>query len=216
MNERESFDLREEYAETPEAPVVRARAAESPTSAEVSRRAARFSDGEEAELLTPPPQTRASQDQSQEAAQSPGVQRTVRILRSAIPFVQRLLPLLDGNIGTAVSNILAPRPQPKPPHPSGDLDLTAIEDSLAGLRSQQRSLRLQMTEQNAFVKRVEDQLEKVREATNRNTLEQKELQEDLKAFGKKIKIAFIFALLLTVAGFSMTLVLFLRLNRVIP
>ena len=45
-----------------------------------------------------------------------------------------------------------------------------------------------MTEQNTLLKRVEDQLEKVREATNRNTLEQKELQEDLKAFGKKIKI----------------------------
>jgi hypothetical protein len=215
MNERESFDLRVEHTEAPQAPVMRPRAAESPLSTEVSSPAARFSEEEKDEQLTPPPQNRASQDQTLEAAQSPGVQRAVKILRSVLPLAQRLLPLLDGNIGTTVSNFLAPRPQPKAPHPPGDLDLAPIEDSLAKLRSQHHSLRLQVTEQNASLKRVEDQLEKVREATNRNTLEQQELQEDLKAFGKKVKIVVIFALVLAAASFCMTLVLFLRLNKVI-
>lgn len=215
MNERESFDLREEYAELPDAPVIRGRAAESPLSTHLDTCEPYSSEEEKADHITPPPGRRLKQV-PEEAAQSPGVQRAVKILRSVLPLAQRLLPLLDGNIGTAVSNILAPRPQPKPPQSSGDLDLAPIEDSLAGLRSQQRSLRLQVTEQNASLKRVEDQLEKVREATNRNTLEQQELQEDLKAFGKKIKIAVIFALVLAAAGFSMTLVLFLRLNKVIP
>jgi hypothetical protein len=215
MNERESFDLREEYAETPEATVMRPRAEESPLSIEACQRAPHSSEEENAEQFTSPPQTRASQDALAEAAQSPGVRRAVNILRSVLPLAQRLLPLLDGNIGTTVSNFIAPRPQPKAPQPSGEVDLAPIEDSLARLRSQQRSLRLQVTEQSASLKRVEDQLEKVREATNRNTQEQQELLEDLKSFGKKVKIVVIFALVLAAAGFGITLVLFLRLNNVI-
>jgi len=42
-----------------------------------------------------------------------------------------------------------------------------------------------MGEQNSSLKRVEDQLEMVREATDRNTLEQQELLEDLKAVGQQ-------------------------------
>jgi hypothetical protein len=215
MNERESFDLRDEYAETPEATVMRPRAVESPLPTEAGKRAPHFSEEENDEQFTAPPQTRSSQDALAEAAQSPGVRRAVNILRSVLPLAQRLLPLLDGNIGTTVSNFIAPRPQPTAPQPPAKLDLAAIEDSLAGLRSQQRSLRLQVTEQNASLRRIEDQLEKMREATNRNTLEQQELLEDLRSFGKKVKIVVIFALVLAAAGFGITLVLFLRLNNVI-
>ncbi len=35
------------------------------------------------------------------------IQKTLNALKSALPFVQRILPLLDGNIGTAVSNLLS-------------------------------------------------------------------------------------------------------------
>ena len=55
---------------------------------------------------------------------SPGPQHGPRhghVLRVALPFVQKILPLLDGNIGTAVSNILTPHPPPPPQHPPVDL-----------------------------------------------------------------------------------------------
>jgi hypothetical protein len=77
-------------------------------------------------------------------------------------------------------------------------------------------LRDQVIEQNNSLKRVEDQLEMVREATDRNTLEQQELLEDLKAFGNKVKFVVVIALLLVVAGFLMTLALFLHIQRVLP
>jgi t-SNARE complex subunit (syntaxin) len=131
--------------------------------------------------------------------------------------VQRLLPLLDGNIASTVSNLLAPRPHPQAP-PSAKLDLGPIEDGLADLRTQHERLRNQVMEQNNSLKRVEDQLEMVREATDRNTLEQQELLEALKAFGKKVKIVAIIALMLAAVGFLMTVALFvfLHIRRVLP
>ena len=143
------------------------------------------------------------------------MQRAVSMLRAALPFVQRLLPLLDGNIATTVSSLLAPRPHPQAP-PQANLDLAPIEDGLAELQTQQQNLRDQVMEQNNSLKRVEDQLEMVREATDRNTLEQQELLEDLKAFGNKVKVVAIIALALVVAGFLMTLALFLHMQRVLP
>jgi hypothetical protein len=75
---------------------------------------------------------------------------------------------------------------------------------------------MQVTEQNTTLKRVEDQLEMVREATDRNTLEQQELLEDLKAFGNKVKVVAIVALVLAAVGFFMTLALFLHIQKVLP
>jgi t-SNARE complex subunit (syntaxin) len=131
--------------------------------------------------------------------------------------VQRLLPLLDGNIASAVSNLLAPHAhshQQAPPSPK--LDLMPLEDGMAELQTQHQNLRDQVMEQNNSLKRVEDQLEMVREATDRNTLEQQELLEDLKAFGNKVKVVAVIALALVIAGFVMTLVLFLHVQRVLP
>ena len=71
-------------------------------------------------------------------------------------------------------------------------------------------------EQNTSLKRVEDQLEMVREATDRNTLEQQELLEDLKAFGSKVKMVVIIALGLVAIGFILNLILFLHVQRVLP
>jgi len=146
-----------------------------------------------------------------------GVQRAVSALRAAMPFVQRILPLLDGNIGTAVSNMLAPHHHaaaPPPPPPS--VDLAPIEDGLAELQTQQRELRDQVVEQNSSLKRVEDQLEMVREATDRNTLEQQELMEDLKGVGAKVNLVALIALGLLGVSVVINVVLYLHIVRVLP
>ena len=62
------------------------------------------------------------------------------------------------------------------------------------LQVQHRELREQVVEQNTSLKKVEDQLEMVREATDRNTLEQQELMEDLKAVGNKVNVVALVAL----------------------
>ena len=71
-------------------------------------------------------------------------------------------------------------------------------------------------EQNSTLKRVEDQLEMVREATDRNTLEQQELIEDLRAVGNKVTTFALFALGLLAASVLLNVILYLHLKRVLP
>ena len=143
-----------------------------------------------------------------------GAQRAMNLFRMVMPIVQRLLPLLEGNVLTAISNVMAPRPQAPPPAPK--VDLAPLETSLAELQTEHRGLREQVTEQNASLKRVEDQLEMVREATDRNTLEQQELLEDLKTFSGKLKVVAVIGIGVLVIGIVLNLILFLHIQRVLP
>jgi hypothetical protein len=138
----------------------------------------------------------------------------VNAIRAALPFVQRILPLLDGNIGTAVGNMLAPHHHTPPPPPA--VNLAPIQEGLADLQTQQHELRDQVVEQNSSLKRVEDQLEMVREATDRNTLEQQELLEDLKSVGSKVNLFAVVALILLAVSVIINVVLYLHILRVLP
>lgn len=164
---------------------------------------------------TPPPPGRSltSGTPSPEGTESgSGVQRAMNALRSAVPFVQRLLPLLDGNIVTAVSSILTQNSQkPAPP-----VNLAPIQDAVNELQAQQRELHDNIVEQNISIQKVEDQLQMVREATDRNTLEQQELMEDLKAVGKKVNVIALIALGLLAISVVLNLVLYLHIQRVLP
>jgi len=145
------------------------------------------------------------------------MERAMNAFRIALPFVQRVLPLLDGNVATAVSNILIP--QAKAPAPAS-VDLTPIlapiQDGLADLRVQNRTLRDQVAEQNVSLKRVGDQLQQVREATDRNTLEQQELMEDLKVVGNKVNMFAAVALGLLGLSVLLNIFLYLHIMRVLP
>jgi len=137
-----------------------------------------------------------------------------RILNQAMPYVHKLLPLIDGNIATVLGNLLAPRPPA--PAPAPVVNLEPIEDNLNSLKAQHRELRNQIVEQNSSLKRVEDQLEMVREATDRNTLEQQELMEDLKAVGNKVNLVAVVALLLLAVSIALNVLLYLHISRVLP
>jgi len=163
---------------------------------------------------TPPPPEHALA-RSAPAHQPPsGLQRAAGALRAALPFVQRILPLLDGNIGTAVSNVLAPYPQMPPPPPP--VDLEPIEDSLSELQMQHRALRNQFLEQKTALKRVEDQLETVREAADRTAREQEEVLEGMQAVRKKVNRFAILASALLAVSLIMNVLLFLHVQHMIP
>jgi hypothetical protein len=72
---------------------------------------------------------------------------------------------------------------------------------------------VQIIDQNSSLKRVEDQLEMVREATDRNTLEQQELIEDLKAVGNKVNTFAFIALGLLAVSIALNVILYLRLHH---
>jgi hypothetical protein len=144
-----------------------------------------------------------------------GIQRVINAVRASLPFIQRILPLLDGNVGTVVSNLMAPPPhRPAPPPPP--VNLAPLEEGISSLQAQHHELRTQIVEQNTSLKRVEDQLEMVREATDRNTLEQQELLEDLKGIGNKVNIFAMVALLLLVVSVMVNVILYLHIKRVLP
>jgi hypothetical protein len=169
-------------------------------------------DGEHFRAVPPPGRGLANPSDSYSSSQSVnGFQRAIGALRLALPFVKRILPLLDGNVATSLANFLTPQPPPAPP-----VDLTRFEDGLAELQAGHRDLRDQIVEQNSSLKRVEDQLEMVREATDRNTLEQQELLEDLKSVGNKVNAFAFFALALLAISILLNVILYLHIRRVLP
>ena len=167
--------------------------------------------------VPPPGRTLANPPPERPAAPGSTLQRAVNVMRVALPFVQRILPLLDGNIYTTVSNILSPpHPPAPPPPPASVVDLAPIEIGLSELQTRHSELRDQVAEQNTSLKRVEDHLQMVREATDRNTLEQQELLEDLKTVGNKVNLVAIVAIGLLGILVLLNLALFMHINRVLP
>ena len=166
----------------------------------------------------PPVRQRALQTRSVEPPPST-LQRAAGMLRHAIPIVQKLLPLLDGNFGTAVTNILTPPAPAAPPPPSAApvlVDLTPIKESFAQLQTLHQDLHVQIVEQNSSLRRVEDHLELVREATDRNTLEQQELLADLKAMGSKVNVVAAIAIGLLAISLLVNMALYMHIQRVLP
>ncbi|MGA3345812.1 MAG: hypothetical protein ABSC76_13175 [Terracidiphilus sp.] len=114
-----------------------------------------------------------------------GLQRAAGALRTVLPHLLRLLPLLDGNVGSAVSNLLNP-PQPAAP-PAPPVDLEPIEHGMAELQGEHRGLRAQVLEQNASLDRIEGRLQTVEEEIASNALAQQELLTELKAVGNRVE-----------------------------
>ncbi len=212
----EGIEEQQQITESAEAP--QPRAVGSPLPMGNGARVQPPPTDDEAKQAPPaPPLGRSLTSSTTPVQQTSTLQRAVNVLRVALPFVQRMLPLLDGNIGTAVANILNPPPPPTPPPPPApELDLAPLETGLAELKHQHRELHDQVVEQNSSLKRVEDQLEMVREATDRNTLEQQELIEDLKAVGGKVNLVAIIALGLLGISLLLNIALYLHIQRVLP
>lgn len=151
------------------------------------------------------------QQSAPHSEEMPGMKRAVGALRIAVPFVQRLLPLLNGKIGTAVSNLLVPPPQPAPP----PVNLAPIGDGLTDLQTQHKELRDQVAEQSESLKRMAEQLEALREAANRNTTAQQELRDDLEATARRFGVFAICALALLTVSVVLNVVMFLRIDHVL-
>jgi hypothetical protein len=226
MSELEGLELRDQdsadpglsdsrLAEPEQAAPARPRAIGSPLSMGTSRHQPLSTEqGDVTGLAQAPPPVRALGHGAPSEEPPSSLQRTVSALRSFFPIVQRILPLVDGKIAAAASNFFGHRAKASAPAPR--VDVAPIAAGLADLRIQLSSLRDQVLKQNTSLKRVEDQLEMVREATDRNTQEQQELQEYLKTLGNKVKMVVILALGLVAIGFILNLILYLHIQHRLP
>jgi len=166
------------------------------------------------EEVQPAARAFAAQPASTPEPDASGLVRAVQAVRSAWPLIQRLLPLLDGNVITAVTNLLTPRPAA--PLPAKAVDIGPLESGIAELKAQQREMRGIVVEQDLAVKRLVEQLDLVRQATDRNTSEQQDLIDELKAAGKKLNIVAFLAFALLAASIALNVVLYLHVHRLLP
>lgn len=170
--------------------------------------------GQSGRTSVPPPGRSLSVPAQSEVEMSSGMQWVLSVMKQAVPFVRKLLPVLDGQLASAVANVLVNRPHAPLPPPR--VDLQPIENRLTEFEIQQRGLKDQLADQNASLKRVEDKLESVREATDRNTLEQQELVQDLKTMGTRVNLLALLFLGLLVISVLLNIFLFLHIQRVLP
>jgi hypothetical protein len=150
-------------------------------------------------------------DETEQADHPSGGHKALSLLRQALPVVKNLLPLLEGNLLAAVSNLLTTRPQGP-----AKVDLTPIENQLTEMQLLQHDVRSKVAEHHMTLKRVEDQLEMVKEATDRNTMEQQELMEDLRAMGSKVNLFAAMLIGLLVLSVLLNFLLFMHIKQVLP
>jgi hypothetical protein len=194
-------------------PLPRAAGAPLPMGSPGKSQGSMRGDSSQSRTQIPPPGRALSVPAASDPDHSSGMQWFAGVMKQAVPFVQKLLPLIDGQIATAVANLLA-RPYTPPPAPR--IDLQPIENSVSDLQLQQANFKDQLADQNTALKRVEDHLQMVREATDRNTLEQQELIEDLKTMSSRMNRVALLILILLVISVLVNLSLFLHIQRVLP
>lgn len=134
--------------------------------------------------------------------------RTVGAIRHLVPTLQKVLPLLDGNVILALANLLGPKPEPP-------VDLEPVETGLKRMRIEHEALRGTLAEQTTGLKRLGDQIRELKEAGERHETEQKELREELRrARGRIIVLGFV-GLLLLATSLGMNVLLLLRVEQLL-
>jgi len=126
--------------------------------------------------ITPP--AKALTRQGSRPQKPSGFGRAVGVVRAALPVVQKLLPLLEGNIAFAAANFLAPQGQ--------HVDLVPLESAVGRLQAEQRTQRGQIIDQKILLEQVETELATVKAVTEQNAAHQRELAEHLLVTSKKL------------------------------
>ena len=91
--------------------------------------------------------------------------------KGVLPYVARLLPLLDLGASHAQTSALS----------------TEVKHQVGELQTSQRDLRLTLQDQTLQLKRFEEQVTRMREATEKNAFEHSELVEDVKSIQTLVK-----------------------------
>jgi hypothetical protein len=143
------------------------------------------------------------------SAKGGGLQRAVGLVRAVAPVVQKVLPLLEGNVALTLANFLAPRPA------SQHVNLEPIENAVMKMRKDQVDLRLSVADQSAALRRIADQVEIVKDSTERNALEAKELRQDVRSLRAKVNTFAWAALGLLLLSIVLNIVLFSQLRQLV-
>ncbi len=132
-----------------------------------------------------------------------GLQRTASAIRTVVPLLQKVLPLLDGNVASAVANLLAPRLLSPP------VDLSPLEISLTKLRGELTAVRDKNAQHDGAFKRIDDQLDTLKDSLERTSLEQKDVAEELRKVRRSVLVLALFGVALLLVSIGLNAVVFL-------
>lgn len=130
--------------------------------------------------------------------------RTMTAIRTVLPILQRALPLLEGNVASAVANLLAPMPQ------NVRVDMEPVERALRGVRTEMEQLRGTHGEQAAALKRLDEQLADLRDAADRQSARQIELADAVESLRRRLTALAVLGLLLLAASLGASIFLLLK------
>jgi hypothetical protein len=136
-----------------------------------------------------------------------GFQRTTAAIRTMVPLLEKLLPLLDGNVASVVANLLVPRML------SPQVDMHPIEAGLADLKEELAAIHAKNTEHDASFKRIGDELERMKNALEGAALEQKEVLHQVGRVQKRVLVFSLVGLSLLVISFALDVVLYVRFGQ---
>lgn len=141
------------------------------------------------------------------SAKASGLQKAVGFVRFVAPVVQKVLPLLEGNVAMAVSNLLAPRQQ------GPRVDLAPIESAVMKMRKDHVDLRLSVADQTAALKRIAEQVEAVKAVSECNGVETRELTRDVEQLRRRVSVFAWVGIGLLVLSIVVNIVLFVQIRH---
>ncbi len=140
------------------------------------------------------------------------LEKTVGVLRTILPLAQKVLPLIDGQIGTVVSNLIGPQTAPRQVAQT----LLPLQEGLAQLEKQHVELRAQVAGQNAALKQIDEQIETVRSLTEETAKEQRNMAENVEKMRRRVNTVAIVGLVLLGAVVALNVVLYVHIRQVVP
>jgi hypothetical protein len=111
-----------------------------------------------------------------------GLQRTASAIRTMVPLVQKMLPLLEGNVVSAAANLLAPKLM------TPTIDLAPLEASLTTLRGEIASMEVRNAGHDRALKRIDAQLETMKDTLERSADEQEHTVDELSRIRKRVAL----------------------------
>ncbi len=141
------------------------------------------------------------------------LQRAAGALHKALHVGQRFLPPPYDDIAAMVSKLLGPHLSAPPPAPP--VNLAPLEESLAELQAEHRGLRAELREQSTSLQRVEERLELVSQATDRNALAQQARGKELQAVGHRARIFAFVALALLALSVALNVIVLLVFRHIL-
>jgi cytochrome c-type biogenesis protein CcmH/NrfG len=135
-------------------------------------------------------------------------QRAIGIAKTMLPIVGNLLPLLEGNVVGAASNLIANRG-------GNDIDLKPLHEAIASLQSDQRALTFHSGEQKRALRRIEEEFIALQESVQKHAADQAELAEQVVKLARRTSTFMRLVTILLVLSILVTTALVIRIAYII-